>query len=138
MDHYEKFIPQPTAETVDYWQGCAVGELRIQQCRDCSHIQFYPRSICAECMGAELESIVSQGTGVLISYTVVRRAVSKAYEHEVPYIVALIKLVEGPVLMSNVVDCELEEVAIGVDVEVIFEKWTDQITIPKFKLIDGS
>jgi uncharacterized OB-fold protein len=67
------------------------------------------------------------------SYTVVRRPVSKAYAAQTPYVVALIELAEGPTMMSNVVDCAPEAVAIGLPVEVTFERWSDAVSIPVFR-----
>ena len=36
-------------------------------------------------------------------------------------------------MMSNVVECDPDSVAVGMPVRVVFEKWTDEITIPKFR-----
>jgi hypothetical protein len=65
---------------------------------------------------------------------VVRRPVSKAYAAETPYIVALVELEEGPTLMSNVTGCDPDAITVGMPVEVTFEKWTDEISIPKFRI----
>ena len=75
----------------------------------------------------------ASGHGRVKSFTIIRRAVSKAYAAEVPYVIALIELDEGPTMMSNVVEIEPESVAIGLPVEVMFEDWSDEITIPKFR-----
>jgi len=66
------------------------------------------------------------------SFTICRRAVSKAYAAEEPYVVALIQLEEGPTMMSNVVQCDVQEVKVGMPVEVMFEEWSEEISIPKF------
>ena len=52
---------------------------------------------------------------------------------EVPYVVALIELEEGPTMMSNVVGCDAEQVLIDMPVEVTFEDWTADVTVPLFK-----
>jgi uncharacterized OB-fold protein len=54
----------------------------------------------------------------------------------VPYVVALIRLDEGPTMMSNVIGCDPEQVEIGMPVEAIFEKWSEEITVPKFRARD--
>jgi uncharacterized OB-fold protein len=64
----------------------------------------------------------------------VRRAVSRAYE--APYVVALIDLEEGPRMMSNVVGCDPDAVAVGQAVTVDFEEWNEQITLPVFRIDD--
>lgn len=133
MDHSGKFFPRPTPETAPYWDGCRRGELLIQQCRSCGNHQFYPRIVCTRCMSRELDWVTSVGRGEVISFTVVRLPVSKAYADDVPYTVALVKLAEGPTMMTNIVECEPEAVSVGLPVEVLFEQWSDEITIPKFR-----
>lgn len=129
-------LPHPTPETAAYWEGCRQGKLMIQRCSACGHYQFYPRLLCTECMSAEVESIQASGHGKVISCTIVRQAISPAYVADVPYVVALIQLDEGPTMMSNVTGCNPEHVAIGMPVEVIFEKWSEEITVPKFSALD--
>jgi hypothetical protein len=84
-------------------------------------------------MGDELRWVTVSGAGEVLSFTIVRHAVSEAYRPEVPYVVALIQLVEGPTMMSNVVECDPESVVVGMPVSVLFEDWSDQISIPKFR-----
>ena len=84
-------------------------------------------------MSDGVEWVQASGHGRVSSFTVIRRAVSKAYAAEVPYVIALIELDEGPTMMSNVVELDPESVAIGLPVEVTFDDWTDEITIPKFR-----
>ena len=62
----------------------------------------------------------------------VRRPVSEAYAADIPYVVALIELDEGPTMMSNVVECNPEALKIGDPVRVLFEDWSKDISIPMF------
>jgi hypothetical protein len=84
-------------------------------------------------MSDGVEWVQASGYGRVSSFTIIRRAVSKAYAAEVPYVIALIELDEGPTMMSNVVEIDPESVTIGLPVEVVFDEWTDEITIPKFR-----
>ena len=52
---------------------------------------------------------------------------------DVPYVVALVTLDEGPQMMTNIVGCPPEQVKIGMPVQVTFEDWTEEISVPKFK-----
>jgi uncharacterized OB-fold protein len=63
----------------------------------------------------------------------VRRPVSPAFAADVPYVVALVTLAEGPTMMTKIVGCAPERVTIGMEVVVIFEDWTEDISIPKFQ-----
>ena len=131
-----KPVPEPTSETQPYWDGCKNHELRIQKCAACGHFQFYPRIYCTKCMSDQVEWVTASGRGKILSYTAVYRPVTKAFAEDVPYVVALITLDEGPQMMSNVVGCPPEKVKIGMSVEVTFEDWTEDISVAKFKLLE--
>ncbi|WP_085993245.1 Zn-ribbon domain-containing OB-fold protein [Oceanobacillus senegalensis] len=131
-DQSEKFFPHPTADTKPYWDGCKKHEVFIQYCSLCDKYQFYPRPICTNCMDDNVEWKKASGMGSVISYTTVRRSLSKAYEDEEPYILAIIELDEGVTMLSNIIGCSTEEVKAGMRVEVVFEEWSNDISIPKF------
>ncbi|MBM4761831.1 Zn-ribbon domain-containing OB-fold protein [Bacillus sp. B15-48] len=134
-EHSGKLFPQPTKETAKYWEGCHNHELLIQKCNSCGHYQFYPRLMCTDCSSYHIDWVSASGRGKVKSFTIMHRAITKAYLAETPYVIALIELEEGPTMMSNVVGCDPKTVEIGMDVEVTFEDWSEEITIPKFKLI---
>ena len=128
-----KHFPRPTPETEVYWEGCRKHELLLQRCTQCSEFQFYPRIICTNCASEDLEWVKGSGRGRVLTFAIVRRAVSEAYAADVPYVVALIQLDEGPTMMSNVVQCDPETVKIGSPVQVIFEDWSEEISVPQFR-----
>jgi uncharacterized protein len=128
-----KPLPVPTLETAPYWEGCRQHQLRIQRCSGCGRYQFFPRIYCAKCFSERIDWIDATGRAKVLSFTIVRRPVSPAFANDVPYVVALVTLEEGPQMMTNIVDCVPEEVTIGMRVEVVFEDWTDTISIPKFR-----
>jgi uncharacterized OB-fold protein len=127
-----RILPSPTPLSEPYWQGCRDGVLRLQHCTGCGRYQFYPRNLCSHCSGRELAWRDASGRGRVATFTVVRRGVSTAYE--APYIVALIDLAEGPRMMSWLVDTEPEDVVIGAPVTVDFEAWSDDVSMPVFRL----
>jgi hypothetical protein len=88
--------------------------------------------VCTSCSSDNLEWVKANGRGKILTFTIVRRPVSEAYAEDVPYVVALIKLDEGPTMMSNVVECDPESLQIGDPVQVMFEEWSKDISIPKF------
>ena len=127
-----KPVPVPNAETRPYWEGCAAQRLLIQRCSDCGQHQFYPRLLCIACASRAVTWREAAGHGVVKSFTIIRRAVSAAFEADVPYVVALITLAEGPTMMANIVQCDVERVVIGLAVTVTFEV-RGEITVPQFK-----
>jgi len=128
-------LPPETELTKPYWDGCNVGELRLQQCNDCHRHQFYPRTVCSHCDSRQLNWVTAAGEGRIASFTVVRRAISRAYS--APYVVALIDLAEGVRMMSNVVDADPEAVRVGDHVRVDFEAWSEALSLPVFRIIDS-
>jgi uncharacterized protein len=127
-----KPIPEPTHETAEYWAGAARQQLMIQRCKMCGRHQFPPRMLCTACSSREVEWVRAQGLATVRSFTIVRRPVSEAFAADVPYIVALVVLDEGPTLMTNIIDCKLEDLRIGMQVRVCFEKRTVTVTLPQF------
>lgn len=77
------------------------------------------------------------GKGQVYSFTVIRqvvgRAASKAFEQDIPYVIAWIDLDEGPRMISNVIGCPVDNVELGMRVSVIFEQQSPDIWLPKFK-----
>ncbi len=128
-----KALPPITPESQPYWDGCSEGQLLIQRCEACGAYQFYPRLMCTSCGNESVVWVKSSGQGKVKSYTIIRRAVSQAYEPDVPYVVALIELAEGPIMMSNIISVDAEIVYIGQPVSVEFEKYSEEISVPIFR-----
>jgi len=133
----EKFLPQPRPGTETYWNACRQHELLIQCCSECGTHQFYPRIFCTSCSSRAVEWVPAEGRGKVMTWTVVRRAVSAAYADDVPYVIALIELHEGPVMMSKLSGCTPESVYTGMAVEVNFEDWSEQVSMPVFVPVTG-
>ena len=138
MADLKKPVPQPTPETQDFWDGTKAGKLRLQRCKSCSKVYFPPRPFCPECASASVESFDASGKAKLHSYVINMRP-APGFEAEAPYAIAIVKLDEGPTMMSNIVECEQTPEALQLDMplEVVFEARTDTITVPLFKPAKG-
>lgn len=113
-------LPRPTAETRPFWDGCARGVVRYQQCARCGRVQLIPRSLCENCQAASLDWKDSCGYGRIHSYTVVHRAPTAAFREEVPYVIAVIDMEEGFRLMANVAGGAAMPLDIGKRVSIGF------------------
>ncbi|MSQ29188.1 MAG: Zn-ribbon domain-containing OB-fold protein [Dehalococcoidia bacterium] len=135
MVEQAKALPEFTVDSEAYWDACAKKELRLQRCRDCRTFRFYPSPMChaPDCMCLEYDWVQVSGRGEVYTYTVVHRPVSEAWVKDTPYVIAMIKLLEGPFMMSNVVDCPPGEVRIGMPVEVVFKDLAEGVTLPYFR-----
>ncbi|MBI4641951.1 MAG: Zn-ribbon domain-containing OB-fold protein [Candidatus Tectomicrobia bacterium] len=135
MAEWKKPLPRITPETKTYWEGCKRHELVIPHCKDCGEYYFYPRALCPYCFSSNIEFVKSNGKGKVHTFTVTYQNRARGFVDEVPYVMAWVELPEqGNVqLMSNIIDCEPEDVKVGMPVQVVFVDATDEITIPLFK-----
>jgi uncharacterized protein len=123
------------SDSLPYWEGLALGELRIQRCNSCSKAVFYPRAICPHCFSDQLSWIVASGKGTIYSYTVAHQAFG-SFAADVPFVVALIELEEGARMMSRLLDAPRGRVTVGAAVTVTFEKVEEDLTLPYFRLLE--
>ena len=132
---YEKPLPEPRPETQIYWDACKRHELTLPKCRSCDRFFFYPRAVCPHCMSQDIEWVKSSGRGKVWTFSAHHLGPTKAYVGEPPHVVAIVDMDEGCKMMSNIVGCSPEDVSIGMEVKVVFDDVTDEITLPKFKPI---
>lgn len=122
----------PTPETEHYWEGTRAHELRLQRCSRCAQTYFPPRPFCPACASREVEIVVASGRATLHSYVINQRPTPG---FDAPYSIAVVELAEGPRLMTNIVGCEQtrEALRLDMDLEVVFEECSDEITLPLFR-----
>ncbi len=128
-----KPVPKPNPETQTYWDGCAAGELRLQHCDDCGHVQFYPRKLCSACFSQNVSWKAASGKGTIRSWSTVVAPGAPGFQEEIPFVSVLVELAEGPTMLSVLRDCAPEDVDFDMPVEVIFEQRSEEIHIPYFK-----
>ena len=133
MNVIDRPLPTPDPATAPYWAAAREHRLVMPHCRDCGHYHFYPRTRCPQCNSAQLEWKDCSGRGVVYSFTVIHRAPSPPFAAAVPYVVAAVKLDEGPHLMTNITGCAPDAARIGMPVRVVFQKCSDEITLPLFE-----
>lgn len=129
----ERPVPSPDAVTEPYWAAAREHRLLMPRCQDCGQYHFYPRTLCPGCGSARLEWHPVSGAGTLYSFTVVNRAPSAAFAPEVPYVIAIVELDEGPHLMSNLVGCAPAAAKIGMKLKVTFREAGENCVLPVFE-----
>jgi len=130
-------VPEPTPETLHFWEGTRVGELRLQRCDGCAHVYFPPRPFCPACSSRAVTIFPASGRGKLLSYIINHRP-HPAWTG--PYSIAIVELDEGVRMMSNIVGCDQTPEALVLDMplEVTFERLNDDIALPLFKPAGGA
>ncbi|NOX90861.1 MAG: Zn-ribbon domain-containing OB-fold protein [Calditrichaeota bacterium] len=94
-------------------------------CQNCGHKSFPPRMVCPQCKSKDLKSVRFNGKGIVYSYTILYQT-SERYEEYVPYIVALIDLEDGPRITAQLTDIDLNQVKIGMPVEMVIRKYFEE------------
>ena len=130
---YTKPLPLMKGLAKQFYDWCQRHELRLQRCGECGAWRHVPREMCAECGSWRWEWERSSGRGRVFTLTVTARAMHPAFKDDIPYAAVVVEMEEGVRLLSRVVDCPPDELAIGMPVEVVFEAVTPEITLPRFR-----
>jgi uncharacterized protein len=129
----KKPLPSPDADTAALWAGMRDGKLLLQHCQDCGHVQYYQQQMCPKCNGERLIHRAASGLATVHSFSVVYRAPGPAFKDDVPYAVLLVELAEGARMISTYIGGPVEDVTFDMPVELVFEKASDEITLPRFR-----
>ena len=129
--------PTVTADNSRFWESARCHALELQRCSECGQFRFYPSPLCHFCGSGEYVWTPVSGKGSIYTYTILYRAGGDTYQDDVPIAIGLIELEEGAVLMSNIIDCQPEEIAVGRPVTVDYGAIDDEITLPLFRLAAG-
>lgn len=134
MNPPPEFRPEPpvTELTEPFWSGALAGELRLQQCLSCRHIRYPIAEICPRCLSADAAWTAMSGTGTVFTYAIFERAYHDAWKDQVPYVVALVELDEGPVFLTNIVGVDPAQVTVGQKVVATFERRSRTAALPQF------
>ena len=125
--------PRPSEQSAAFWAATAERRFQLQRCRSCSTAIFYPRINCPRCGSTDLAVEDASGRGTVYTYTIARRPTHRAFADAGPYVIAIVELDEGPHVTTNIVDCDPDDVSIGMPVEVRFADEVDGIALPLFR-----
>lgn len=128
-------VPAVSPEAKPFWDGTVEKRLRLQRCRSCGEVVWYPRGVCPRCGSLELDWFEASGKGVVYSYTVIRRGAPAPYAGAEPYVLAYVELDEGPRLLTNIVGCDTAAVQVGGEVCVEFHPTGEAAALVRFTLL---
>lgn len=90
-------------------------------CDKCGKWFFPARLICNECGGREFTTQTMRRTGKVRSYTVIRTPPAP-FKDQAPYIVGIVEMDDGPSINTQITDCSIEQLAVGMPVRLEFRK----------------
>ena len=119
--------PRFEPEVAPFFEAAADGRLRVKHCSACGKAHYYPRAHCPLCFSDKTEWRESAGEGTVHTYTVLRGRDSAK-------VIAYVELDEGVRMLTNILDCEPDAVAIGKRAKVTFREQPDGTSIPFFTI----
>ncbi len=129
----KKPLPMPTAWSQPFWDAAKEHRLVLRKCSRCGNIDHPPYLYCTACQADEHEWIEAQGKGTLYAYAVNYFGVPFPFWADLPYALGMIDLAEGVRMISNIVECDPEQLENGMELEVVFDDVSEEITLPKWR-----
>jgi uncharacterized OB-fold protein len=129
----KKPVPRPAPESVKYWQAAKEHRLEIPRCNACDKFWFPPSQSCPHCLSTDFAFVPVSGRGKVFTFVTFHRVYHPAFAKEVPYVVALVELDEGPRLLTNIVGVKPESVTCEMRVKVVFDDVAEDVSVPKFE-----
>lgn len=119
-------------EAEPFWEGARKGRLMMHTCRDCRRGHHFPRGLCPHCHSTDLEWKQLSGRGTIYSFSVVTES------KESRYVIAYVEIADRVKAITNIVDCDPDDVRIGQEVEAIFKPSRSGQNILLFRPVGAS
>ena len=95
-------LPTPDDFTKPWWDAVGEGRLLLMRCSTCGEAHYYPRPFCPRCGADTVSWEEASGDATLYTWSVVHQNDLPPFNKRVPYVAAVVDLVEGPRMMTNV------------------------------------
>jgi uncharacterized OB-fold protein len=125
-------LPVVDEETRPFWDAAREGKLLIRSCADCERPHYYPRPFCPFCWSERVLWVQATGRATLYTYSIVHVNDLPPWRERVPYVAAVVELAEGPRMMTNIVGCDPDELAVGMPLQVDFRD-DGEVMVPVFR-----
>ena len=139
MESYQRPHPLVDELSLPFWEGYRRHELLVQKCAGCGKYVFPPKAACPICGSWDLKLQKVSGKGKVFSYIIfyTRDIYPSSIEPTIPYAVVKVVLDEQDDLfmLSNIIDCPVDQIKVGMPLKVVFEDVDDKLTLPKFQRV---
>ncbi len=136
-DRTGRYLPVIYPEEIPFWEAAKQRRLKLQRCNSCGKAWYPIGPACPFCFSMDFAWSPMSGRGTLHNYVVYHKAWTPWFEKRVPYAVVQVQLEEGPRLTTNLLDCALDAIRIGMPVEAAYEDVTDEITLLQFRPVSA-
>ncbi|MGB3503384.1 MAG: Zn-ribbon domain-containing OB-fold protein [Mesorhizobium sp.] len=112
----EYIHPEISPETKPFWEAANEDRLLVATCTDCGRGHHFPRAVCPHCHSTNLEWKEADGRGTIYSVSVISPG------KDAPrYALAYVEIADRVKAMTNIVDCDMDELHIGQKVKAVFK-----------------
>jgi uncharacterized protein len=129
----QRFVPPTSDAALPFWNATRDRRLELQWCGACQTPIHYPREVCPACLRTELQWRPATGSGTIYAFTVEHHPADPRLAAMAPFVIALVDLAEGVRMATNIVECPIDAVAVGMEVEVGWVPLPDGRHLPVFK-----
>jgi uncharacterized OB-fold protein/acyl dehydratase len=123
--------PGTTLDNLFFFEGAMERRLLIQRCTACQVLRHPPQPRCDRCGAYDWDTVEACGRGTVYSFVVNHYPQVPAFDYPLP--IGLIELEEGTRLVAQIVDCPIEDIAVGMAVEVTWLDDDPELVVPAFR-----
>jgi len=127
-----KPIPEPDDASRPFFDGAMAGKLLLMKCGACGAVRLPSRQHCDRCLSTNVSWVAASGRGTVRTFGIMHQRYHPAFADDIPYNVTVVELEEGPRLPTNLVGLPNDEIRVGMEVVVDWERHED-VTLPKFR-----
>ena len=131
-------VPAPNDTTAPFWEAAADHVLTLARCGECATLTLPPEPVCTACGGTEREITFEPvgGSGVIRSWTIVRRSFLPGFDDDVPFVLVDVALDAQPDvrLIGRLLDGVDAPLALELAVELAWDDIADDVSLPAFRL----
>ncbi len=133
--------PHADATTQPFWDAAREDRLVMPRCTECGTFRLPPSPYCFACRHQETEWVELPGTGVVYSFTVVRHPLHPGLADACPYATGVVEVDgtqgAGARMLVNFIECDVDTLAIGERVEIVWEHLDDEMSVPRFRPVSA-
>ena len=127
-----KPVSQADELTEPFFAAGEEGRLLLATCGDCGEMRLPTSPACPACLAEGFEWREVSGRGTVYTFAIMHQRYHPAWEPDLPYNIAVVELEEGPRMPANVIGVANDEIAVGMAVEVAWEREGDA-PVPRFR-----
>lgn len=128
------FTPAQDRFTAPFWDAAAQGRLCLPRCAHCGTWAMPPLPFCPVCRHQGHTWPEVAPTGILHSFTIVRRAILPEMTGHLPFVPATVEIPQagGIKLVAALVGMPLADIRIGMALRARFDMRADGVAVPRF------